>query len=212
MSLVDAHMSTFCSSTILSPIFKIRDRLSASMSPSPLKPVKRKSTLHTVNGSKIVKHEVVRPPVVSKATVIPTPRNDRRVRQPLSPEEPPPSAAKTTRTKRLHKNDESDDDAAGALIPEGDKIDLGIDMTIKAPEHVTINHPEHIGWTQSEVDLFNRLNDRGAVPILPHSWQLDFPTMPDNLFSSNLDEVYIKPSEGTDFRGLSCLSEYFSLS
>ena len=109
------------------------------------------------------------------------------------------------RTKHEPQSEEEEEEQvepkATTKITQAEKEDLGIDTTPAPYEPVTVDHPDHIGWAQEEVDLFNRLNERGTVPLIYSEWHLDFPTIPDVLFSSNKDKILIKALEGTEFRG-----------
>lgn len=67
--------------------------------------------------------------------------------------------------------------------------------------HATADDPEYADWTQSELDLHNRLNDRGVDPMLYSVWKLDFPTMPEAVFTKEKDEALIKSLVGSEFRG-----------
>ena len=93
-----------------------------------------------------------------------------------------------------------------ADITQDEKDEYGIGITIEPVEHATLGNPDYEGWTQDELDLYNRLNDRGVVPLLHTSWQLDFPTIPEVLFTEDRNEAYIKSEKGTDFHGALSLS------
>ena len=60
------------------------------------------------------------------------------------------------------------------------------------------NHPF---WTTAEIDLFNKLNMRGFEPLLPRTWELDFPTVPSALFTGDIQNAFMKAMYGSDFRG-----------
>ena len=115
---------------------------------------------------------------------------------------------KLTRKPPKHEIDSDEEDEEDEVqstdtggITRAEKVDLGIDAALEPYIPVTVDHPDHIGWSQEEVDLFNRLNERGTVPLMYSEWQLDFPTVPDQLFSSNKEEIFIKALEGSEFRG-----------
>lgn len=46
-------------------------------------------------------------------------------------------------------------------------------------------------FSDEEIWLFNKLSRRGTEPLLPASWQLDFGSFPDDLFSPNEKAVFI---------------------
>jgi hypothetical protein len=59
------------------------------------------------------------------------------------------------------------------------------------------------GWSEDAVFLFQKLGMRGFEPILPLGWIDDFETVPEDLFTGNLDKAFIKPTFGTDYNGKS---------
>lgn len=61
------------------------------------------------------------------------------------------------------------------------------------------NYP---GWTRAEIYMFNKLAMRGFEVLLPRSWQLDFGTIPHNMFASNNEVTGINSLCGNDFRGV----------
>lgn len=48
------------------------------------------------------------------------------------------------------------------------------------------------GFSLHEAALFQRIRKRGLEPLMPAHWQVDFATMPDNLFLSGEDPAYIE--------------------
>ena len=46
-------------------------------------------------------------------------------------------------------------------------------------------------WTNEEIWLFNKLQKRGAEPLLISTWTRDFSTFPDQLFSQDENQVFI---------------------
>ena len=57
-------------------------------------------------------------------------------------------------------------------------------------------------WTEGEVELFSRLNMRGFDPMLPLHWHMDFPTMPEQLFTPERHQQIFRAIHGSDFRGI----------
>lgn len=57
----------------------------------------------------------------------------------------------------------------------------------------------HEGFSFQEAELFQHIRKRGLEPLMPAHWQVDFNTMPDNLFSEPEDPAYIDAvtSDGT---------------
>lgn len=47
------------------------------------------------------------------------------------------------------------------------------------------------GFSFQEAELFQHIRKRGLEPLMPAHWQVDFNTMPDNLFSEPEDPAYI---------------------
>ena len=76
----------------------------------------------------------------------------------------------------------------------------GLEIDDKYPSHpkLTINDPECAGWTQSRVNVFNRLKFRGLDPIFHWSWKHDFPTFPAKFFVAHHHEAdtFIGTSNG----------------
>jgi hypothetical protein len=57
------------------------------------------------------------------------------------------------------------------------------------------------GWTEDEVWLFEKLDWRGYEPLLPKSWDGDFRTMYDELFTTDDSVAFIKSASGNDYHG-----------
>ena len=120
--------------------------------------------------------------------------------------EPEPRPERLKRSRQFsgdadYEIDEEEEEEPKADITQDEKDEYGIGITIEPVEHATLENPEYEGWTQDELDLYNRLNDRGIVPLLHTSWKLDFSTIPDVLFTEDRNEAYIKCEKGSDFRG-----------
>lgn len=47
------------------------------------------------------------------------------------------------------------------------------------------------GFSLQEAELFQHIRKRGLEPLMPAHWQVDFGTMPDNLFAEPEDPAYI---------------------
>ena len=99
-----------------------------------------------------------------------------------------------------HESEEEVEEQAADITAE-EKDEYGIGVTIEPVAHATLGDLGYEGWTQDELNLYNRLNDRGVVPLLHTSWRDDFPTIPEVLFTTDPDEAYIKNELGTEFRG-----------
>jgi hypothetical protein len=59
------------------------------------------------------------------------------------------------------------------------------------------------GWSEDAVFLFQKLGMRGFEPILPIAWIHDLDSLPEDLFTANIDKAFIKPVFGTDHHGTS---------
>ena len=57
--------------------------------------------------------------------------------------------------------------------------------------YLDYNDPRIKEWTDEEIWLFNKLQMRGAEPLLISTWTLDFSTFPDQLFSQDENQVFI---------------------
>lgn len=98
------------------------------------------------------------------------------------------------------------DDRRGSMAPKLTKAEqtehvLGVEVEGSEVRKAIVKE-DHPGWSQSEIDLYNKLNMRGFQPLLPTPWHMDFPTFPPVLFSSNNERVFIKSLCGKDFRGM----------
>ena len=134
-------------------------------------------------------------------SVSPAPRK-KMAKKPLKPLDP------------SNDDDDTDDDLRGSAAPKLTRteetehiFDIEAEGSVRRKELKLEEHPD---WSQTEVDLFNKLNMRGFEPLLPKTWQMDFKTVPEGLFSLKDEEVFINSICGKDFRGE--LSLTFSLS
>lgn len=57
-------------------------------------------------------------------------------------------------------------------------------------------------WHPDEMFLFERLSMRSFEEILPATWQIDFPTLPRTLFTTDSDKTFINYNCGTSSRGM----------
>ena len=71
---------------------------------------------------------------------------------------------------------------------------------------------QHSGLTDLEVKLFNQISMVGLEPLLPLSWQHDFPTFPDPMFINTEDPdapvPFLCESRGSEYAGES-ISDMF---
>ena len=61
--------------------------------------------------------------------------------------------------------------------------------------------PDKKELTTDEWWLFDKINRRGTEPLLPLSWQLDFPSLPDDLFSEQEVVCFINSKSGNLYSG-----------
>lgn len=59
-------------------------------------------------------------------------------------------------------------------------------------------------WHPDEVFLFERLSMRSFEELLPASWQIDFPTLPEALFTTDPSKTFINFNCGSSSRGMTC--------
>ena len=57
-------------------------------------------------------------------------------------------------------------------------------------------------WHPSEVFLFERLSLRSFEELMPEEWQIDFRTLPEDLFNLNKDKVLINYNCSPSFHGM----------
>ncbi|KAF1839495.1 hypothetical protein BDW02DRAFT_155077 [Decorospora gaudefroyi] len=67
------------------------------------------------------------------------------------------------------------------------------------------------GWSEDAIFLFQKLSMRGFEPILPLGWLRDFDTVPEDLFTANLDKAFLRPTFGTDYSAQYALNKLFEL-
>lgn len=92
--------------------------------------------------------------------------------------------------------------------PEGDTTLIGDDhptlpgVKIKVGKDGRIYDAKQFrGWTEEEIWLWDKLDWRGYEPLLPKSWDGDFRTMYDALFSEDDSVPFIKSVSGNDYHG-----------
>ncbi|KAF2275549.1 uncharacterized protein EI97DRAFT_433958 [Westerdykella ornata] len=68
------------------------------------------------------------------------------------------------------------------------------------------------GWTEDAIFLFQKLGMRGFEPLLPATWFADFPMLPADLFTRNIDKAFVKPSSpDVEYHAFRALDELFGL-
>ena len=109
-----------------------------------------------------------------------------------------------TSTADTHMSSDDEDPFELSAEEKRETTDTGI---IEAGPHIDRNDPANADWTTEEMDLFDRLQDCGAEPMLPLSWKLDFPILPDACFTSDASAALICPQNGTDHHASRALKE-----
>jgi hypothetical protein len=56
------------------------------------------------------------------------------------------------------------------------------------------------GWSEHSIQIYRMIGMRGHEPLMPTKWMIDFPTLPDELFTDD-EEAVIRSVQGQDFRG-----------
>ncbi|KAL9001799.1 MAG: hypothetical protein Q9188_005242 [Gyalolechia gomerana] len=135
-------------------------------------------------------------------------------------------------------NEQTQDDIGGTTLIEDDRLSnspgFGNDATLvdadisqhtavvapnlwKAEDEDTLYVPTAAdlevmkNWSEDEVWLFHRLNNRGFEPLLPGTWDFDFETVPDKVFSDDDAKVLIKAREGNEYNASRALKNLFYL-
>ncbi|KAL9114553.1 MAG: hypothetical protein Q9187_007465 [Circinaria calcarea] len=105
------------------------------------------------------------------------------------------------------------DDLVGTRSPRLSSVERGAHFlnieTERTQRQKALESIAHGDWTASEIELFNKLNLRGFEPLFPASWQAEFTTCPDTLFTEYATEWFISSNYQTKFRGKSVLSYPF---
>lgn len=97
---------------------------------------------------------------------------------------------------------------ATLLTPEGDTTLIDDDYATPSKskignleERKTSDEVLYHGWTEDEIWLFEKLDWRGYEPLLPKTWDKDFRTMYDLLFTMDDSVAFIKSASGNDYHG-----------
>jgi hypothetical protein len=87
------------------------------------------------------------------------------------------------------------------LIGDDNPTPSGGKPTREGKDGPTDDANQFRGWTEDEVWLWQKLDWRGYEPLLPKSWDGDFRTMYDELFSEDDSVTFIKSTSGNDYHG-----------
>ena len=121
--------------------------------------------------------------------------------------------------------DTANDEAMGRPTEKYDELEAlktkqaEIELEVRTTRALTNDRLRSKGWTQAEIDLYIQLELRGSLPLLPASWELDFDTLPVNLFIKDEKSAYIRALGGSgrisagssDFRAQKALQNLIRL-
>jgi hypothetical protein len=89
------------------------------------------------------------------------------------------------------------------VVDDGNYMDVSIDVEKERQRREQQGRElRDAGWSEDAVFLFQKLGLRGFEPLLPISWIDDLETLPEDLFTARLDKAFLRPANGTDFRGM----------
>ena len=68
--------------------------------------------------------------------------------------------------------------------------------------YLNYDDPRVQEWTEEETWLFTKFTNRGYEPLLHSGWIMDYPTFPDQLFTNDKNQVYIRNIHSSTGRGM----------
>jgi hypothetical protein len=110
-------------------------------------------------------------------------------------------------------NDVTIEEAEGSEVSLGDDAEIEVSPEDKVEEYLARQAELALkkdaiekakaegGWHPEELYLFERLSMRSFEELLPTSWQIDFPTLPEDLFTDFQDKTFINFNYGSSYRG-----------
>ncbi|ODH53103.1 hypothetical protein GX48_00638 [Paracoccidioides brasiliensis] len=114
-----------------------------------------------------------------------------------------------------HESDLSEEEIMGKqyAVKKNDRKEVTFDFNMeKARRWADAVKLPNGHWGEAEQDLYFRLAMRGFEPLVPSSWQLDFSTLPESLFSYPGDNApFIQSDKELEFRAIKALSDLFNL-
>ncbi|EMD69396.1 hypothetical protein GGP41_004613 [Bipolaris sorokiniana] len=181
--------------------------------------------------------EASKPVITEKSSDAPVKIRDLRSSSPqcnidatLLPPSPPASAmlsddlegdtllplSPTTPGKRAEGSslDEWDANEETMVVDDGTYMDQQKNMNAQEERRRRDQQGQELrnsGWSEDAVFLFQKLGMRGFEPLLPIGWINDFETLPEDLFTENLDKAFIKPAFGTEYGAQHALNKLFDL-
>ena len=76
----------------------------------------------------------------------------------------------------------SEDDGGGGIRITTDAVGEAFEFTDGDVDEDEQNLMEKEHWSRAQLDLWHKIRGRGAYPIFPPNWMLDFSNLPDELF------------------------------
>ncbi|KAB8235084.1 uncharacterized protein BDW43DRAFT_309465 [Aspergillus alliaceus] len=115
-------------------------------------------------------------------------------------------------TRRISDEEVFDDPTFRVLHVEKSTVVFKLSVEKAKRWAGAINIPGGL-YNEEEKDLFFRLAMRGFEPLIPEHWQLDFPTLPDTLFSDTEGdaEPLIQAFRSSKTHAIKSLANLFSL-
>jgi len=96
----------------------------------------------------------------------------------------------------------------GRYMEQSKSIDLEEERNRRAKQAREL---KEAGWSEDAVFLFQKLAMRGIEPLLPVDWLVDFATLPENLFTANIDKAFVRPVQGSYYHAQRALSNLIDL-
>jgi len=137
------------------------------------------------------------------------PREDESV----SPEESASQITLNDGRSGDYPNDVAIEETEGSEVSLGDDAEIEVSPEDKVEEYLARQAELALkkdaiekakaegGWHPEELYLFERLSMRSFEELLPTSWQIDFPTLPEDLFTDVQDKTFINFNYGSSYRG-----------
>ena len=100
------------------------------------------------------------------------------------------------------------------LVEDNEELNRAESASLQTEElsdrNLSFHDPQIQQRTEEETWLFNRLSRLGREPLLPRSWNMDFPTFPAYLFSSDPARVFVNNNHTTISHGEHLAHPYLS--
>ena len=100
------------------------------------------------------------------------------------------------------------------LVEDNEELNKTDSASLQTEElsdrNLSFHDPQIQQRTDEETWLFNRLSRLGREPLLPRSWNMDFPTFPAYLFSSDPARIFVNNNHTTISHGKHLAHPYLS--